>query len=916
MKSLFRWMFKLRTTSPIVNRRRQAHPLSRLRLEVLEDRFVLTAPTVINPGTIFVPSGQTIQVPLNGDDAENDNLTYTAVSDNANVTLSVPTGNPSIRIQATINGVLQPDMILQLYQDLAPTTVAQIKSLVDNGFYNTRKFHRIIPDFVAQLGNNAANQPDDTTTRLDDEYNADLTFNGFGQLAMAKMPADDSGRNQLFITDSDLSVAPGSTKRPPQSLNFDHTIFGQMTEGFDALAAITAVGGPAPDGTPTANVTIQSMTSFVDMENGVLRIKAAAGFTGSANITVTVKDSNGEMSEQTFTVTVVPDTSNSTAGGTAVNDKPFLGTIPQQNAVAGTPLTFQLPFTDIDTGDQHTFAVGTDTNFLNQSILVNQPANATVSLDQATGKLTVTPNFPLAGNITLKVGVRDNFAGHGTDAGAFDTQVITINVADTTNQLPVLGNVANVDAVSGTPKTFQLTSTDADAGDQRFFAVGSAANFAANSLLVNQPDNATVTVDQTTGNVTITPKVGFTGQIQVTVGVRDQAHSTALSAFDTQVVTINVTAADSDPRSVVRNGQLFVRGTSGIDIIELTLNGANVVVNTSHGGTAASFVAADLRRIIVKTGAGDDKVTVSSNMTLRTTLVGGKGADEMQGGAGNDIVVGNQGDDHVMGMSGDDRLKGGRGDDMLEGGTGNDMIRSKKGDDTALGGEGDDTVRGAKGEDQVDGGAGNDNVVGMDGPDLVFGGAGADTVRGGKGDNDYGPSDAADIKDGFKQNRDNRPGTFTDDGLLGDRMDLKANAPSNTAGGQIQTGEIDYVALGFTNPPHILPSYGPHHQTPVTTGVSADELAEEDVLANLEVGHVWITYDPSQIGADKARLEGLVSSFGANSGVVLSPRTGQGVQIVLTSWAHQLTLGAFDASKIRNFILTNRAHGPSAFASP
>jgi cyclophilin family peptidyl-prolyl cis-trans isomerase len=801
MISLFRRMFRPHKVSTVIKAPKHSKPGARLRLESLEDRLVLTAPSLVNPGPIFVPTGQTIQVPLDGSDADGDNLTFTAISDNANVTLSIPTGNPSLRLQTTINSVAQDDMILQLFQDLTPNTVAQISSLVNNGFYDTRIFHRIIPDFVAQFGNNAANQPDDSTPTIDDEYHPDLTFSFFGQLAMAKTPTDDSGRNQIFITDVDLNVSnPAGNKRPPQHLNFDHTIFGQLTEGLGTLSNIIAEG--TAGGTPQQTVAITNADIFVDMQNGVLRVKAAPGFTGTANITVTVEDENGETSQQMFTVTVVPDTDDGTANGEVVNDKPFLGPVPTQTAISGTPLTFQIPFTDIDTDDEH------------------------------------------------------------------------------------------------------------------FFASGSPGDLLANGLIVNQPDNASVTIDQDTGMLTITPDVGFTGQIQLAIGVRDTAHGDALLAFDTQTITVNVVASDSEPRAVKRDNKLFIRGTADQDIISVELNGSSLVVKTSHAGEAKTFDVAAVQRIIVKTGNGDDHVTIADAVTVRTKLSGGKGDDELQAGPGAAIIRGNQGDDHVMGGAADDRLKGGKGNDLLEGAGGLDILRGKLGDDMVIGGEGSDKVRGGEGGDHCDGGAGDDRVVGMGGDDFVFGGLGADKVRGGKGENEYGPADATDSKDGFNQNRDIRNGTFTDEDLLGDRMDQVAGAFGDTSAGQIQSGDIDYEALGFINPPHVIPSYGPHHQNPIATGVSASEREEEDVLANLEIGHIWITFDISLIGADDDRLRDLVNNFGANSGIVLSPRASQDVNIVLTSWARQMVLHTFDEATIRDFIFANRAHGVAAFASP
>ncbi|MDR2342223.1 MAG: peptidylprolyl isomerase, partial [Campylobacteraceae bacterium] len=44
------------------------------------------------------------------------------------------------------------DMVLELYPDEAPTTVANFAYLAKSGFYDGLKFHRVIPNFVIQGG--------------------------------------------------------------------------------------------------------------------------------------------------------------------------------------------------------------------------------------------------------------------------------------------------------------------------------------------------------------------------------------------------------------------------------------------------------------------------------------------------------------------------------------------------------------------------------------------------------------------------------------------------------------------------------------------------------------------------------------------------------------------------------------------
>ena len=62
-----------------------------------------------------------------------------------------------------------------------------------------------------------------------DEFNQQLAFTGTGQLAMANA-GDDTNQSQFFVT-------TGS----PRSLDFQHTIFGQLVSGQDIIAQMTRV---------------------------------------------------------------------------------------------------------------------------------------------------------------------------------------------------------------------------------------------------------------------------------------------------------------------------------------------------------------------------------------------------------------------------------------------------------------------------------------------------------------------------------------------------------------------------------------------------------------------------------------------------------------------------------------------------
>lgn len=77
---------------------------------------------------------------------------------------------------------------------------------------------------------------------------------------------------------------------------------------------------------------------------------------------------------------------------------------------------------------------------------------------------------------------------------------------------------------------------------------------------------------------------------------------------------------------------------------------------------------------------------------------------------------------------------------------------------------------------------------------------------------------------------------------------------------------------------------------------------------------MWISYNPSLItAADRLAIERLVIDGGTDTGVIVTPRSKNTSTIVVTSLTRQLTLDAFNATTIRDFINTNRGHSPEGF---
>jgi peptidylprolyl isomerase len=125
---------------------------------------------------------------------------------------------------------------IALRPDLAPGHVTRIKELAREGFYDGIIFHRVIAGFMAQTGcpkgtgTGNSRKPD-----LKAEFNKEPHVRG--TCSMARTSAPNSANSQFFICFGDASF-----------LNGQYTVWGQVTEGMDAIDAL-AKGEPprSPD---------------------------------------------------------------------------------------------------------------------------------------------------------------------------------------------------------------------------------------------------------------------------------------------------------------------------------------------------------------------------------------------------------------------------------------------------------------------------------------------------------------------------------------------------------------------------------------------------------------------------------------------------------------------------------------------
>jgi cyclophilin family peptidyl-prolyl cis-trans isomerase len=474
------------------SRRRESRVAARnrssraLRLEQLETRQMMS----VNLGSlqnIQVPGGKSVLVPLTATNSLASAVDYTFSSSDPSEQLSLVSAASKslvLNVTGTDKGgaPFSGTIVMHLFEDLAPATTARIEQLVTQGYYNGLTFHRVIDGFMAQTGQ--TNNGNDTGVLLKDEFNSSLTFTSPGLLAMANRGRDTADA-EFFITAIDRAgtTNPITLANMPRSLDFRYTIFGQVVSGFDTFekvmsAHVVSNGSAANPETclPSPSITITSASLITDTQNAVLRVFAPTGFNGhSATITVTAKNASNEMSQRTFVAAAAADTAT---------QPPFLGAVDNQTTTQGTPVSFTLTSTNVS-GGAITYKVADAANF-------GTPANATISINQATGQVTLTPEVGFTGTINLLAGVRATSAADlqaNYDTHAFSVTVTSTTGAPTTPTGVAVDSSSNTGAFAGngfiTTATPKLTVTAPTGSTVKFklngAVVATAAETAAGS---------------------------------------------------------------------------------------------------------------------------------------------------------------------------------------------------------------------------------------------------------------------------------------------------------------------------------------------------------------------------------------------------------------------------------------------------
>ncbi len=139
------------------------------------------------------------------------------------------------------------DIDATFFASKVPITCANFLNLANRGYYNGVAFHRVIANFMIQGGDPTGTGSGGPGYKFADEIDHSLKHTKPGIFSMANAGPNTNG-SQFFITVTDTGWLTGK-----------HTIFGEVTEGYDIVEKISKASRDGSD-RPKTPVVLESVT--------------------------------------------------------------------------------------------------------------------------------------------------------------------------------------------------------------------------------------------------------------------------------------------------------------------------------------------------------------------------------------------------------------------------------------------------------------------------------------------------------------------------------------------------------------------------------------------------------------------------------------------------------------------------------
>ncbi|MBC7822055.1 MAG: cadherin domain-containing protein [Planctomycetaceae bacterium] len=577
------------------------------------------------PSSIEIPVGETsVTFTINGRD---DNL-----SD----------GTQAVTLEAFADGLLSGSAtVIVMDAGVAPTDLRLSNSLIaENGSTTTAQTIGTLSAIDADEGD-AHN-----FSLVDGEGAAD---NGLFQITGDRLEARPG-------TPFDYEVRSSYSVRVQATDANGHTFDRQMTitvsdvnetPTMDALVSLTTIledagpqaltlsgisAGPRENQSVRVTATSSNTALIVNptvnyaagQSTGTLSYTPAANASGSATITVTVRDAgmDGVMGNvddlwvaQNFTITVNP-----------VNDLPTLNAISNPAAINEDASQQTMSFSGISAGGGETQTLQVTAVSSNTALIAN-PTLA-YSAGQSTGTLNYTPVANASGSATITVTVRDagldGVMGNADDLSIAQNFTITVNPV---NDLPTLNAISNPSAINedAGQQTLNLAGISAGVGETQTLQVNAISS---NPALIANPTLA-YSAGQSTGTLNYTPVANASGSATITVTVRDAGLDGVMGNADDLSVSQNftITVNPMNDAPVLAAGQSFSineNSTNGTVVSQLQATDMDSAASGFTwrivvGNTNNAFAVDAAGRIVVNNSAAVDYET-TPNFALQVEV--------------------------------------------------------------------------------------------------------------------------------------------------------------------------------------------------------------------------------------------------------------------------------------------------------
>ncbi len=141
--------------------------------------------------------------------------------------------NPNVLIETSMG-----EMLVELWPDKAPDTVANFLAYVDEAFYDGLIFHRVIPKFMIQGGGmDMMMREKKNKAPIKNEARADTPNEAF-TLAMARTMDPHSATSQFFVNVNDNAFLNFTAPNPQ---GYGYAVFGKVIEGMEVAEKISKV---------------------------------------------------------------------------------------------------------------------------------------------------------------------------------------------------------------------------------------------------------------------------------------------------------------------------------------------------------------------------------------------------------------------------------------------------------------------------------------------------------------------------------------------------------------------------------------------------------------------------------------------------------------------------------------------------